>query len=362
MDFTAFTVGILKTLEHFAGSYGMAIVLLTVLVRVVMWPLGVSQQKSMRKMQQLQPKLKELQNRYKNDPKVMQTKMMEFYKEHNFNPFGGCFPLLIQMPIFIMLYSALMSPQFIDIAGKSSFLFINRLDNPIRSHAGKIGSNIFGVEKNDKFSTLKTITVYTDKGAVKDVQIKDPKKAIDNQGEIIPGQPMDLKLNMDQIDLPFNQLDKIQKADVKVFNNGTKEIENVTFTKRDSMLAAQVKTQKAETTFHPDVFVLLILFGITMFFSQKLMSATSSAATDPQQKAMQDQMSNIMPIMITGTFIFVPIPAGALLYMVVSNIIQVIQSFVINKQMDLEEKLHHKPVTEAIPVEAKIVETKKTIK
>ena len=359
MDFTGITINILKSLAHIAGSYGLAIVLLTIIVRVIMWPLGVSQQKSMRKMQQLQPKLKEIQNRYKSDPQVMQKKMMEFYKEHNFNPFGGCFPLLIQMPIFIMLYTALISPQFIDIAGKTSFLFINRLDNPIRSHAGKMGDGVFGVEKNDTFSTEKTINVYTDKGIVQNIEIKDPKKALDKQGEIIPGQPMDLKLSLDQIDLPFNQLDKVQKADVKVFNNSTKEIENITFNRRDSILAANIKTEKAKTVFHPDVFVLVVLFGISMFFSQKLMSAANTA-TDPAQKAMQDQMSNIMPIMITGTFIFVPIPAGVLLYMVVSNVIQVLQSFIINKQLEIEEKLHHKPATEAIPVEAKTIEVKKT--
>ena len=103
MDFTTITVEILKALSHLPGGYGMAIVLITVLVRVAMWPLSVSQQKSMKKMQELSPKLKQRQDRYKSDPQVMQKKMMEFYKEHSFNPFGGCFPLLLQMPIFILL-------------------------------------------------------------------------------------------------------------------------------------------------------------------------------------------------------------------------------------------------------------------
>ena len=93
MDFTALTIDVLKALAGFVGNYGIAIIVLTLIVRLFMWPLNVSQQRSMRQMQSLQPKLKALQDRYKNDPQKLQTKMMEFYKEHNFNPMGGCLPL-----------------------------------------------------------------------------------------------------------------------------------------------------------------------------------------------------------------------------------------------------------------------------
>lgn len=361
MDFTTITVEILKGLSHIAGSYGLAIILLTVIVRLIMWPLGTAQQKSMRKMQTLSPKLKEIQNRYKSDPQVMQKKMAEFYKEHKFNPFGGCFPLIIQMPIFIMLYTALISPQFIEIAGKSSFLFINRLDSTIRSHAGKVGDGIFGVEKSDTFSTEKLITVYTDKGAVKNVDIKNPKSAVQKQGDITPGKPIDLKVKLDELNLPFDQLNQVKSADVPIINNNTKEIEHIKFNKSDSLLTAKVKTEEVKTKFHIDVFILVALFGITMFLSQKLMSSmTPSASGDPAQKAMQDQMSKIMPIMITSTFIFIPIPAGVLLYMIVSNVIQVIQSWLINKKMDLEEA-HSKNVVTRDVDNAKSISANKVV-
>ena len=117
MDFTTLTIELLKGLAHVVGNYGFAIILLTIIIRLAMWPLNVSQQRSMKMMQNLQPKIKAIQDRYKNDPQKMQQKLMEFYKEHKFNPMGGCLPLLIQLPIFILLYSALMSPQFIQIAG-----------------------------------------------------------------------------------------------------------------------------------------------------------------------------------------------------------------------------------------------------
>jgi len=338
VDFSAITIEILKSLAGIAGSYGMAIVLLTVLIRLAMWPLSVSQQKSMVKTQQLAPKLKEIQERYKSNPQMMQKKIAEFYKEHSFNPFAGCFPMLIQLPIFIMLYSALMSPQFIQMAGKTSFLFIKRLDSTMRSHAGIKGDKIFGVAQGDTFSTEKTITVYID-GKKQDAIIKNAKKAVEIQGNIIPGETVDLKISPeDQItNLKFEQMDKIQKAEVPIINNSTKEIEIIEFAKRNGLLAAQVPTVKSKTVFHYDVLILVILFGITMFFSQKFMtSANKNAPSDPAQQAMQDSMGKMMPIMITGMFVFVPIPAGVLLYMVVSNVIQVIQTVIINKQIEAE--------------------------
>jgi len=97
VDFTAITVDILKGLNFLTGSYGLAIIALTIIVRAILWPLGVSQQRSMKAMQTLQPKIKMLQERYKNDPQTMQRKMMEFYKENKFNPMAGCLPLLIHL-------------------------------------------------------------------------------------------------------------------------------------------------------------------------------------------------------------------------------------------------------------------------
>ena len=127
MDFIKLTIDFLSLLARFVGNYGWAIILLTTIVRGAMWHLNVQQQRSMKMMQKLQPKLKAIQDRYQNNKQVMSQKMMEFYKEHKFNPMGGCLPLLIQMPIFILLYSALISPQFIQTAGDQHFLFIKSL-------------------------------------------------------------------------------------------------------------------------------------------------------------------------------------------------------------------------------------------
>ena len=145
MDFVALTIEILSKLAQYVGSFGMAIIIFTIIMRICMWPINVSQQRSMKNMQSLSPKMKMIQEKYKNNPQLMQQKMMEFYKEHNFNPTAGCLPMLIQIPIFIMLYSALMSPQFIQLAGDSQFLFIKRLDSTLKTSAGISQDGVLGV-------------------------------------------------------------------------------------------------------------------------------------------------------------------------------------------------------------------------
>ena len=339
MDFTTLTIDILKMLS-FAGSYGIGIILLTVIIRLAMWPLGLSQQRSMRTMQMLQPKMKAIQERYKSNPQVMQQKMMEFYKEHKFNPMAGCFPLLIQMPIFILLYSSLMSPQFIQMAGDSQFLFINRLDATLKTSAGVSNNGTFGLSKYDSFMTGKTATVYL-KGVdepLENVKIEKPNKAVEVQGELKPGEPADFKVSLDSLNLKFSQLDQIEKADIEVTDIQTKESEKMTFIRKDGILISTIPTKEVKTSFHYDVLLLIILFAITMVFSQRAMMAMNkNIQQDEVQKAMQKSMNTFMPIMLTFTFIIIPIPAGVLLYLISSNIFQVIQTVIINKQLEAED-------------------------
>ena len=343
MDFVTLTIEILGKLAHYAGSYGMAIILFTILMRLCLWPINVSQQRSMKNMQTLTPKMKMIQEKYKSNPQLMQQKMMEFYKENNFNPTAGCLPMLIQIPIFIMLYSALMSPQFIQMAGNTHFGFIDRLDSTIKSNAGVSLDGKFSIANNAKFQTGKTIKVYLSNNEVIDAKIKHPQSAIEIQGEIEKERPIDLTLPLDEINLNFEQKSNIVKADVSLMNIMTKETENVTFEKMQYSLGASVPTVPATDKIHYDVILLVALFGITIWISQKvMMKFTSSKNQDPQQAAIQKSMGTIMPIMIILTFVFIPIPAGALLYLVTSNIFQIVQTVVISKQIELEEKIKQK--------------------
>jgi len=117
--------------DNIYPNYGIAIILLTILVKAIFYPLSVKQFKSMKEMQKLQPKLKEIQEKYKKEPEKLQKQMIALYKEHKVNPLGGCFPLLVQLPFLIALFYTLMDKQFKNMliaSGKGgTFLWINNM-------------------------------------------------------------------------------------------------------------------------------------------------------------------------------------------------------------------------------------------
>jgi YidC/Oxa1 family membrane protein insertase len=343
VDWTQFTIDILAALKSVGGSWGMAIVLLTIIVRLALLPLSVSQQRSMKKMQELGPKLKQLQTKYKSDPQKLQMKMMEFYKEHKFNPLGGCLPLLLQMPVFILLYTTLISVTFLQVAGHSSFLFIHRLDATLQSYAGEMDDGTFSVKEKDKFLTGAKIEVQLQNSTIT-AKVDNYRNAITYKPEPIkPGKPLKLMIDFKEIKFTSGEImpEEVKYAIIPVLNDATKEIEHLKFIPSNGgeTLTTTVKTVQGKTQLNYDVILLLILFAVTMYGSQKIMtSMTSQAAMDPQQKAMQESMTKMMPIMILAMFVIIPIPAGVLLYMVISNIFQVGQTMAINKYLDYENE------------------------
>ncbi|MGE5893206.1 MAG: membrane protein insertase YidC [bacterium] len=98
----------LKFINAYVGNYGWSIIVLTILLRIPFIPLLNKGQKSMRKLQELQPKMTEIREKFKKDPQRMQREMMELYRKYKVNPMGGCFPMLLQIPFFFALYKVLM--------------------------------------------------------------------------------------------------------------------------------------------------------------------------------------------------------------------------------------------------------------
>jgi YidC/Oxa1 family membrane protein insertase len=98
-------------LDHFAnwfgGSYGLGILVLVVIVRTLILPLMIKQYQNTKAMQVLQPEMKKIREKFKDDPKKQQEEMMKLYQTHQVNPLAGCFPLIIQMPVFIALYNSI---------------------------------------------------------------------------------------------------------------------------------------------------------------------------------------------------------------------------------------------------------------
>ena len=109
-------------LGDFDGSWGWAIILLTFTVRIAILPLTFKGVKGMQRMQQLQPEIKKIQERYKDDRQRMNQEVMAFYQREKANPLAACFPLVLQIPFFISLFYLLRSPEFkADIAGNEGF-------------------------------------------------------------------------------------------------------------------------------------------------------------------------------------------------------------------------------------------------
>ena len=121
---------VLHTLTETVGleSYGFAIILLTIIIKIILYPLTVKQVKSMKKMQELSPKMKKIQEKYKDNPQLMQQKMMALYKDTGVNPLAGCLPMLIQMPILMGMYYALYNFHFDE--GKDVFFWLPSLSTP----------------------------------------------------------------------------------------------------------------------------------------------------------------------------------------------------------------------------------------
>jgi len=92
----------------FTKNYGVAIIILTIVVKLLTYPLTIKSMASMKKMQAIQPKLMELRAKFKNEPQKLNAAMMELYRKHGVNPMSGCLPMLIQIPIFFALYKALL--------------------------------------------------------------------------------------------------------------------------------------------------------------------------------------------------------------------------------------------------------------
>ena len=101
---------LLDWIYQFAGNYGGAIILFTLAIKILLLPLGLKQQKSMTKMQKLQPQLAALQEKYKNDKNALGQETMKLYKKYDVSPMGGCLPLLIQLPILFALYRVIYEP------------------------------------------------------------------------------------------------------------------------------------------------------------------------------------------------------------------------------------------------------------
>lgn len=116
--------------DYVFANYGVAIILLTILIKIILWPLGTKSYKSMNEMKKLQPLMEEIREKYKNDKKKMNEELMGLYKTYRINPLGGCLPMIAQIPVFFALYQMLYGA--IELRHAPFFGWINDLSAPDR--------------------------------------------------------------------------------------------------------------------------------------------------------------------------------------------------------------------------------------
>ena len=135
-------VEILKFFNSIVGNYGLAIILTTILIKLILFPLSLKQEKAMQRMKDLQPEIDKINKEYKGDKVKINEMTANLYKEKNVNPFSGCLPLLIQLPIFVALYYAFMSNE---IPQSATFLWFNLKKPDAIYTIGKFSINVLPI-------------------------------------------------------------------------------------------------------------------------------------------------------------------------------------------------------------------------
>ncbi len=178
-------VDVLKAINGIVGNYGIAIIIVTILMRILIFPLTLKQEKSMKKMKDIQPELDKIREKYKDDPQTLNQKTMELYKENNVNPMGGCLPILIQMPIFVALYYAFVGNT---IPADATFLWFN-LKQP--DHFMKLGTFTINL-----LPILNTLVTFIQQKVMMGVQQQDKNNPMSSMLYTMPLMMLFIFYNM----------------------------------------------------------------------------------------------------------------------------------------------------------------------
>jgi YidC/Oxa1 family membrane protein insertase len=265
---------VLAKIYDLVPNYGVAIILLTVLIRVVLLPLGVKQIKSMQAMSAIQPKVKELQKKYKGNKQKQQEETMKLYKESGVNPLGGCLPLLLQFPILISMYAVIRAPQVIPIPaeGPATSYEIHNNHLPVDS---ALFRNVVSHQGTD-FLLMNLQCSAAQAGSA--VPLKDSTGDAIQAGEPLLVEDQTLEGVTSQ-----NSLDCGSGIPVKI-----------------------------------PYFVMLAFMIGTTFYQQRQMNKASPAGA---QSSQQQAILKVMPVMF-GIFGFT-FPAGLVVYWTTSNLWQI---------------------------------------
>ena len=333
----------LPILDFFYGivsSYGLAIIFLTLVIRFALYPLNAGSIRNMRKMKVAQPlmqkRMKEAQEKYADDPMKMREAQSELYKEFG-NPLGGCFPLLLQMPILFALFATLKGSPFADVP----------FDVNLHIVPSEVAAEIEAVPTS---SSAKN--VFFNDSLHRQLVLSSPAS------QLAAGSLTHLKLqgiqgqSFESLRSEFTQPGEIDLVPTWAITKGEEfarikpDGTLVALQPGDVTIQAKVPGLAADTGFlfieklgrvgafgedgnvHWDIIGMVIVFGLSTYISQSI----NSAGSNNQQGDSQQSINKITPILFSGMFLFFPLPAGVLIYIVVSNIFQTAQTYFLSRE------------------------------
>ena len=331
----------LPILDFFYGivpSYGLAIVALTLLIRFALYPLNAGSIRNMRRMKITQPlmqkKVKEIQERHKDDPAKLQEEMGGVYKEFG-NPLAGCFPVVLQMPILFALFATLRGAPFADINYPVNLQVVPQeaIEQVEPQAFSAKPSNLYiadgehfavsaGLPSGNRIGVGDTASVRLQAADGQSIQqlaneyAEDPSVFVP-QWEVTKGEDL-VKIDEN------GQIIALAPGDVTVQAKvtGLAASKGFLFIKELGRIGALGD----EGEIHWDILGMILFFGISLYVNQLLSGQSSS--DNPQQETI----TKLTPVLFSGMFLFFPLPAGVLLYMVLANVFQTAQSFILSKE------------------------------
>ena len=329
----------LPILDFFYGivpSYGFAIIALTLVIRLGLYPLSAGQIRNMRKMRITQPLMKErqeeIQRRYKDDPAKQQEEMGKLMQQFG-NPLAGCLPLLLQMPILFALFATLRGSPFANInyTVDVQILPSEQIERIVPQPFATKPSNIYvsdGVHYpiaallpgGNKLAVGEKTTVefQTNEGlSLSQLVEQNPESDIHPSYEITKGEER-LRVNED------GTIEALASGEATIQATIPGLAANTGFLFIKAL--GQVGVTNDDGSINWDILGMILFFGTSIYINQELSGSSSGGAQ--QQQAV----NKITPVIFSGMFLFFPLPAGVLMYIVVANIFQTVQTLVLMRE------------------------------
>ncbi len=290
------TIGwVLAEIYKYVPNYGAAIVILTLALRFLLVPLAIKQIKSMQNMQALQPKLKELQKKYKGNKPKLQEEQMKLYKDAGVNPLGGCLPLLLQFPFLIAMYAVIRMPMLQAVPSQSSHPSAYVVMNNHLPVTSQLFNDVITHQNTGVFIlNLQCSAAQSGTQAV----IDDTTRAHPGH-PVVPGKPL---------------------LNGRTMVNGDPKTAQVIpgLTSSSTIDCGNGAASKIP------YFVMLLFMVATTYYQQRQMQAASPPGSAGGQ---QQALMRIMPLMF-GVFGYL-FPAGLVLYWSVANVFQIVQQYLL---------------------------------